>query len=127
MLWDCDGNTNDDGIGSWWGRDDTGRMVASVVAAWNGVDRWAWLARWWGDRPPDALGLSLGRDTTIVAEDLDDAHAAMAAVEAHIAARDPPRLARGSPGHCSRPSRSCALSVRSMTTGTSSSLRWAAG
>jgi hypothetical protein len=30
--------------GSWWGRDDTDRMVASVWRRWNGVDRWTWVA-----------------------------------------------------------------------------------
>jgi hypothetical protein len=77
----------------WWGRDDTGRMVASVWLCWNGEDGWAWRARWWGNRPPGALGISLGRDTTIVAEGLDDAATAMAAVDAHITAprKDPPR------------------------------------
>jgi hypothetical protein len=39
------------------------------------------------------LGITLGRDTTIVAEGLDDAATAMAAVDAHITTRspDPPR------------------------------------
>jgi hypothetical protein len=45
-------------------------------------------ARWWGDRDPATIGLSFGRDRTIVAEDLDDPAAAMAAVDAHIATRD---------------------------------------
>ena len=77
------------GYGDWQGLDDTGRMVASVSQAWDSDDGWTWRARWWGDRPPGGLGLSLGRDTTIVAEGLDEAEGAMAAVEAHIAARDP--------------------------------------
>jgi hypothetical protein len=79
----------------WWGRDDTGRLVASVGLCWTG-DGLAWRARWWGDRPPGALGVTRGRDATIVAEGLDDAEAAMAAVDAHIAARrqDPGRRPR---------------------------------
>ena len=44
-------------------------------------------ARWRGDRDPATIGLSFGRDRTIVAEDLDDPAAAMAAVDAHIATR----------------------------------------
>ena len=81
------------GYGDWQGLDDTGRMVASVVAGLEQRGGWTWRARWWGDRPPGGLGLSLGRDATIVAEGLDDAEGAMAAVDAHIAARgqDPPR------------------------------------
>jgi hypothetical protein len=70
----------------WWGRDDRGRLVASVGLCWDGYAL-AWRARWWGDRSPGALGVTLGRDATIVAEGLDDAEAAMAVVDAHIAAR----------------------------------------
>ena len=71
----------------WWrGVDDTGRDVASAQHTWY-EDHWAWQARWWGDRDPATIGLSFGRDTTIVADDLDDPAAAMAAVDAHIATR----------------------------------------
>jgi hypothetical protein len=83
LRWEQDQNGNED----WQGLDDTGRMVASVTQTWTSDDGWTWRARWWGDRPPGGLGLRLGRDTTIVAEGLGDAEAAMAAVDAHIAAR----------------------------------------
>jgi hypothetical protein len=69
----------------WWGRDDTGRLVASVGLCWTG-DGLAWRARWWGNRPPGALAVTVGRDATIVADGLDDADAAMAAADANIAA-----------------------------------------
>jgi len=70
-----------------WNGYDGDRPVAQVATEW-GDGQWRWAAYYWGDRPPDLLGFSLGHDTRRLRGEWETPHEAMQAVdERHEASR----------------------------------------